>query len=230
MGQHWHIAKPVLRLWKVIHDAASSHERELVQDVEIHGRVNNWYLNVDDPPQSFQVDIGYLVPGARFFSLARSNVVTTPQTGSTQSADLNWEGVAEDYERIYALSRSDSPHEQERLREIFERRLKRPMTKPILGPVGLTSDEELGELEFPFEVDAELVVSGRVAPDSRVAIKGEPVELESDGTFSVRFHLADRRHVLPIVAQTGDGLLERTIVLAVERNTKVMEPIIREVE
>ncbi|MBL7192677.1 MAG: DUF4912 domain-containing protein, partial [Pirellulales bacterium] len=34
--------------------------------------------------------------------------------------------------------------------------------------------------------------------------------------------------VLPIVASTADGVEEQTIVLAVERNTKVMEPYNRD--
>jgi hypothetical protein len=44
----------------------------------------------------------------------------------------------------------------------------------------------------------------------------------------VRFALPERRQVLPIVAGTVDGSEQRTIVLAVERNTKVMEPVLRE--
>ncbi|NQU19795.1 MAG: DUF4912 domain-containing protein, partial [Candidatus Nealsonbacteria bacterium] len=40
--------------------------------------------------------------------------------------------------------------------------------------------------------------------------------------------LPNRRHVLPIVASSGDGVEQRTIVLAVDRNTKVMEPVIRD--
>lgn len=228
LGQHWHVARPILRLWQVTHDAAASSERRLLQDIEIHGRVCNWYINVNNPPQSFQVDIGYLVPDARFFSLARSNTVTTPQTGSCETVDLNWESIAQDYERIYALSRSESPHDEKRLREVFEERLGRPMTGPVVAPRGFSSDEEMENVDFPFEVDTELVVTGQVRSDARVAIKGEPIDLESDGTFSVRFHLGDRRQVLPIVARSGNGLLQRTIVLAVERNTKVMEPIVRD--
>jgi len=40
--------------------------------------------------------------------------------------------------------------------------------------------------------------------------------------------LPDRRHVLPVVARSQDGVEQRTIVLAVDRNTKVLDPIIRE--
>jgi hypothetical protein len=52
--------------------------------------------------------------------------------------------------------------------------------------------------------------------------------VEEDGTFRVQLDMPDRRQVLPIVAQSPDGTEQRTIVLALERNTKVMEPIVRD--
>jgi hypothetical protein len=40
--------------------------------------------------------------------------------------------------------------------------------------------------------------------------------------------LPDRRQVIPVVATTKDGVEKRTIVLAIERNTKTLDPVIRE--
>ena len=40
--------------------------------------------------------------------------------------------------------------------------------------------------------------------------------------------LPDKRQVLPVVASSVDGVEQRTIVIAVERNTKVLEPMLRE--
>jgi hypothetical protein len=45
----------------------------------------------------------------------------------------------------------------------------------------------------------------------------------------VRLSLPDRRQVIPIVASSYDGVEQRTTILAVERNTKVMEPRVRDV-
>jgi hypothetical protein len=59
-------------------------------------------------------------------------------------------------------------------------------------------------------------------------LAGEPVQLGPDGSFTARVSLPDRRRVLPVVASSRDGVQERTIVLAIERNTKVMEPKMRE--
>jgi hypothetical protein len=41
--------------------------------------------------------------------------------------------------------------------------------------------------------------------------------------------MPNRRQVLPVVAHSADGVEQRTIVLAVERNTKTMEPVVVEV-
>jgi len=59
---------------------------------------------------------------------------------------------------------------------------------------------------------------------------GEPVKVRSDGTFTVRLSMPDKRQVIPVVAASKDGIEERTIVVAVERNTKAMEPLIREAD
>ncbi|MGQ9575664.1 MAG: DUF4912 domain-containing protein [Thermoguttaceae bacterium] len=231
LGQHWHGAKPVLRLVEVVRDGTTSSVRKIIRDIEIHGGVNNWYVDVDDPPRSFQLEIGYLALDRRFVSLARSNVVSTPPVGAVKSFDGNWAEVAEDYDRIYALSGgySDEANRSE-LRDLFEERLRRPMRSPLAGRFGVPAPRGGGREGFCFELDTELVVSGVTSPDAQVTLKGEPVRLQPDGTFSVRFNLPERRQVFPVVASSGDGVEQRTIVLAVERNTKVMEPVIREPE
>ena len=45
----------------------------------------------------------------------------------------------------------------------------------------------------------------------------------------MRFSLPDSRQIIPAVAASADGVEERTIVLAIERNTKHLEPMIHEV-
>jgi hypothetical protein len=227
LGQHWHGAHPVLRVLEVARDGTTSSVRKVVRDIEIHGSVNNWYVDVGSPPKSFQMEIGYLAPGDRFVCLARSNVVTTPAVGSLKP-NGNWPQPDDDYDRIYALSggySGDGDHSD--LKELFEQRLRRPLGGQYVVASGCS---DLGNRHFSFQVDAELVVFGVTEPDARVTLKGEPVPLDSDGSFQIRFNLPDRRQVFPVVASSGDGVEQRTIVLAVERNTKVMEPVIREPE
>jgi hypothetical protein len=73
-----------------------------------------------------------------------------------------------------------------------------------------------------------MIIYGTTHPDAHVQMSGEPVKVREDGSFTVRMSMPDRRQVIPIVAASNDGVEQRTIVLAIERNTKVMEPMIRE--
>ena len=112
--------------------------------------------------------------------------------------------------------------------ELLEERLHRPMGSPMATRYGAgASAVPHNQDDFQFAVDAELVVYGIVNRDAHLTLKGEPVQLRPDGSFSVRLNLPNRRQVIPVVASAADGVEQRTIVLAVERNTKVMEPVIR---
>jgi hypothetical protein len=229
LGQHWHGAKPVLRLSEVLRDGTTTSTRQTVRDVEIHGGVNNWYIDVHHPPKSYQLDIGYLTAGGRFFSVARSNVVTTPAATAGDAFDKNWTEVAKEFDRVFVLSGGYSePEANGELREVIEERLHRPVGESAsrFGPGA--NGHGLKPSDFDFHVDTELIVHGTTHPDAQVTLRGEPVKLRSDGTFAVRFNLPDRRHVLPVVASSRDGAEQRTIVLAVDRNTKVMEPVVRD--
>jgi hypothetical protein len=230
LGQYWHGAKPVLRLYRVIREGAATPSRHLLRDVEIHGGVNNWYLDVQNPPDTFQLEIGYLTLEGKFYCLGRSNVVATPPATAGDAFDRNWAEVAKDYERIFALSGGYSqPEANGDLRAVFEERLQRPIgdaPSVQFGPGAAVLANPGGC--FDFHVDTELIVHGTTHPDAHVTLRGEPVRLRSDGSFAVRLNLPDRRHVLPMVASSRDGAEQRTIVLAIDRNTKVMEPVSHE--
>jgi hypothetical protein len=230
LAQHWHHARPVLRVSEVQRDGATTFMRQTVRDVEVHGGVNNWYIDVHHPPKSYQLDIGYLTPDGRFFGVARSNVVTTPTTTAGDAFDRNWAEVAKEFDRVFVLSGGYSePEANDELREVIEERLHRPIVDSVAAHFGPGANGSSNKRSsFDFHVDAELIVHGTTHPDARVTLRGEPVKLRSDGTFAVRFNLPDRRHVLPVVASSRDGAEQRTIVLAVDRNTKVMEPVVRD--
>jgi uncharacterized protein len=227
LGPYWHGARPVLRLYEVLRDGTTTSSRQPIRDVEIHGGVNNWYIDVYNPPKAYQLDIGYLATEGKFYCLARSNVVNTPAAAVGEAFDRNWADVAKDYDRIFALSGGYSePAGNGDLKEVLEERLQRPVGDPTaLQFGGGAASHPAHGAGFDFQVDTELIVHGVTHPDAHVTLRGEPVKIRSDGTFAVRFNLPDRRHVLPMVASSRDGGQQRTIVLAVDRNTKVMEPV-----
>ena len=230
LGQQWHATRPILRLLQVSSNGTATAAESQVRDIEIHGGVNNWYVDVQDPPKSYRMEIGYRSAGGKFFVLARSNVVSTPRPGSKDAIDENWSAVAEDYDKIYALSGGYSPDGASvELQELFEERLRRPMGSPMVTHYATPVDGLVNrKREFSFELDAELIVYGVTEPNAHVTLQGDPVKLRPDGTFTVRFSLPNCRQVIPAVACSADGVEQRTVVLAVERNTKIMEPLIRD--
>ncbi len=230
LAEHWHTCEPTLRLMHVDAGATTSTAESLARDIPIHGGVKNWYIDIQDSPSSFRVDLGYLAENGRFYTLARSNVVTTPRPGSSDAIDENWTDIAENYEKIYALSGGyEETSAGGDLQELFEERLRRPMGTPLVARCGGGVEQVLRrDKDFDFTVDAEMIIYGKTKAGSHVTLAGEPVKLRADGTFTVRMSMPDRRQLLPVVANSRDGAEQRTVVLAVERNTKIMEPMIRE--
>ncbi|MCI0741717.1 MAG: DUF4912 domain-containing protein [Gemmataceae bacterium] len=231
LGQDWHGAKPILRLLDVTSGDTTSTAEAGLRDIEIHGGVNNWYIDVHNPPRSYRVDIGYITKFGQFYVLARSNVVSTPRAGISDIIDENWADIDQaKADRIYAMSGGFDPTASSlELKQLFEERLRRPMGSPAVTSFGSGAFQYGKERKFWFQMDAELIVYGATETTAKVTLQGEPVKLRPDGTFTMRFSLPDSRQIIPAVAASADGVEERTIVLAVERNTKYLEPVLNEV-
>lgn len=228
LAENWHGAKPILRLVHVSDDNPNGAVEQVLREIPIHGGVKNWYIDVSDPPGQYRVLIGYKTTNDKFHMIARSNRVKTPEPENCDH-DENWTDIAEDYEKYYALSGGYSNDTSSgELKNVFEEKLRRPMHN--IDPHNISHSPVPHFRPFDFEVDAHMIVYGATDPGANVTLAGEPVKLETDGTFSIRMGLPDRRQVLPIVASSRDGSEQRTTVLAIERNTKVMEPITRDQE
>ncbi|MEA2631176.1 MAG: uncharacterized protein QOE66_1395, partial [Chloroflexota bacterium] len=175
LGQEWHTARPILRLMDVTSEDTTSASERQVRDIEIHGGVNNWFIDVQSPPRSYRIDIGYLARRGKFFVLARSNVVSTPKAGVSDVMDENWASVQDQFQKIYHQSggASGSASSQD-LRELFEERLRRPMHGLSLQSLGTGALHSLSS-GFHFEIDAELIVYGTTEPNAKVTLQGEPV-------------------------------------------------------
>lgn len=226
LGHNWHGAKPTLRVYRVLEDGSST----LYREINIHGGVNHWYIDVDEPPSQFRAELGYSGANDAFYCLCRSSKVATPTPGSADAMNGNWSDVAENADRIYAMSGGYSAQGTSmELQQLLEERLQRRMGRPTETRFGsgagtLAEDRE----ELSFAIDAELVIYGATTPHAHVTVEGEPVTLRPDGTFAVRMHLPDRRQVVPVVASAPDGVEQKTIILGIERNTKELEPVVRD--
>lgn len=225
MAEQWHAARPVLRLLRL--DDDSSAAEVLERDIEIHGGLRNWYIDWTGQAATFRVMIGYLAPTGRYHAICESNIVSTPAAGTSDAIDNHWADVAADSEKIFSLSGGyDSDRETADLQEMLEERIHRTLGAPALARLGAGSDSPFRRKHnFHFDMDIELVLYGSTMPDGYLTLNGEPVTLREDGTFVLRLPFPDRRQVLPAVACSRDGSQQRTIVVAVERNTKIMEPL-----
>lgn len=230
MAEQWHTAKPVLRVLKSSAKSTTSAAEGVDRDIEIHGGVNNWFIDVNDPPMNFRVEIGYLAANGKFFAVSRSNSVTTPKSSSSDMSAQTWADMATNCDKILAQSGAfDQAGNDGELQRLFEERLKRPMGSPMITRFGVGAEAAIeNERDFSVEVDTEMIVYGATQPDAHVMLGGEPVQINSDGTFTIRLSMQDGRKVLPVISSSGDGKQQQTVILAVERNTKTMEPVARE--
>ena len=210
LGQEWHSAQPILRVMDVTSDDTTTSTERQVRDIPIHGGVNNWYIDVLEPPRAFRIDIGYLSRRSKFYVLARSNIVSTPKAGVTDALDENWSDVQQQFERVQNPSSigCTGVNSALDLRDLFEERLRRPLSSASMQNLSVSGLPSLGG-NFHFEIDAELIVYGTTEPNAHVTLQGEPVHLRSDGTFTVRFSLPDSRQIIPAVASSGDGVEDR---------------------
>lgn len=231
MADCWFETKPVLRLIEISSDANSSSVEKVVREIPIHGGVRNWYIDVPEPPKSYRVALGYASKSGKFHLISKSNLVTTP-TPDHEAFDHHWSDITDNYKKFYAMSGGyngvEAKDTETELQTVFEEKMRRPMNVPAF--VRLGSGLGQNRYEFEFSVDAYMVIEGNASATANVTMAGEPIKLRDDGTFSVKMELPERRQVLPIVASSRDGTQQRTTVLAIERNTKVMEPISRELE
>jgi len=211
LGIEWHTAHPVIRVMDVSSDESRQGIEQFVRDVEIHGGVNHWYIEVTNPPGVYRLQIGYLTTSGRFFSLARSGIVKTPAANARGVLDESWGNIAgqsDNKSNGATVSQSSNGNGNGHARQLTD-----------FFPRGLREGEE----ELRLEMDAELIVHGSARPNSHVTILGDAVELREDGSFSVQLSLPDGRQVIPAAVTSADGSKQQTVVIALERNTKRLE-------
>ena len=231
MGYSWHTAVPVLRIFRIVADGMNNPRRDIVRDIRIHSEVNNWYVDVQDPPGTFQVEIGFLSREKNFFSIASSNIVQTPQNqvvSGTTKVDEHWTSIGEDFDRIYTLS-GGKEKKGSGLKDVFEVQLGRSMSLPVISRFGTGNvNYEKTKRHFSFTVNADIIIHGQTDPSVQVSIRGEPIQVANDGSFAVQYSLAEKRHVYPVEAKGSDGIETQQVILAIDRNTKILETVFLE--
>ena len=230
MGIYWHKAFPVLRLLEISSRGNTNSFEEVAKEIPIQGGASNWYINVPDQNKSYRLAIGYVLPSEneesdRFHLIAKSNEVLTMPTNC--EGDQSWSDITNNAEKYYAQSGGyDSARVSADLKDVFEEKSEQPLHSVAIQ--NIPSLSRFGA-DLEFKVDAHLVIHGATDSNANLTIKGAPVPINDDGSFVLRMELPEKRQVLPIIASSFDGTQQRTTVLAIERNTKTLEPLHRSV-
>ncbi len=216
LAHEWYRAKPVIRLVDLTAEEAQGTREVIAREEPIDSLTTHWFFHVGPRNRLYRVDVGYLTPEGRFVLLLRTNTVRTPRTTAAVATG------ARGPEAYSADLRGQLPFASDSVGNggtaagtgtEFERRLENEARR------------RLSEMPLWLHVDAELLVRGATLPDARVEVQGEPVDLSADGTFTIRFPLPEGRQIIPVGVVSSDGFEERTVVLAVERNTKELRPL-----
>jgi len=196
-------------------------------DISVTGEANNWYVNVWEAGKKYIVDLGLKKHDGTFTLISRSNPVTTPKDTVSTVTDEEWMTVDEDFDEIFRMSGGGTKPASgsERFPISLEEHLS-SFGVSSFGSASLQGAPESGQQQakkkrgFWLVADTELILYGATERDAKVRVKGEPVRLEPDGSFSLRFHLPDGVMHLPVEGESADGVDKITLKFTVERQSK----------
>lgn len=213
LGAYWYQAVPVIRVYDITTNENSRTSKTYIKDVEIKVDSGLWFVQVDQPARSYKLQLGFVTPQNKFFGLVYSHKLTPPMPevcekgGKTKRAfDSNYSATRS---RRYT-SRSENGNAASRL--------ALPLTLDSNGDSSKKAKRE-------FHVETELLIHGTSDPQSEVTLLGEKIPVSKEGRFALRLSLPNGRQVIPAVNTSSNKRREQTIVLAIERNTKDLEPV-----
>lgn len=220
-----------LRLYDVTgieFDGTNAHK---IHDIAINPLADNWYINVPEVNRSWCVDYGVKMPDGSFVSIARSNVVHMPRYGVSALTDEQWAILHSEFERLLEISGvsqigKGSFDVAKLMRQRWEE-IVSISSLAVASPMGIPSwfappvvEEVEKKRGFWLKADTELVVYGQTEPTAEVKVAGKKVHLYPDGSFSLRFSLAEGTTEIPVESESQDKLERRQIKLTITRKTE----------
>lgn len=218
LGAYWYQAVPVIRVYDITTNENSRTSKAYVKDVEIKIDSGLWYVQVDQPARSYKLQLGFVTPQNKFFGLVYSHKLTPPMPEVCEKGGK-------------AKRALDSNYSATRSRRYTSRaesgggpisRLALPLT---LDANGDSNGSRNKKAKREFHVETELLIHGTSDPLSEVTLLGEKIPVSKEGRFALRLSLPNGRQVIPAVNTSSNKRRQQTIVLAIERNTKDLEPV-----
>ncbi|MGE5604299.1 MAG: DUF4912 domain-containing protein [Bacteroidota bacterium] len=188
-------------------------------DIHINHQATNWYIHVGGPNRTFCVDFGFIQANGGFYTIVRSNSVTTPRDNISDVIDEEWMVIEEDFRRLYRLAGGEMGNSSAELVEALIKRLEREIGSGVVSSLASPVKFQPKERKFWLVLNTELIVYGATEPDAQVFIQNEPIKLRPDGTFTIRFALPDGTQNIPVTAHSADGVDSITITPIVSKQT-----------
>ena len=183
-------------------------------DIPVFLDAGSWYINAPQSGRRYICDIGIITPEGSFILLTRSNAVMLPAGHISDVVDEKWMLVEGDYQKLLKMSGADmfgtAGGASERLQHLLTQRWKMFNFEgvPSSHVSSWMSSHILAEQPVPAEdddiwlkADCELIVYGSASKNAKVTLDGKPLQLNPDGTFSLRYSLQEGEVVIPIRAQ-----------------------------
>ena len=165
------------------------------------------------------MDIGFVKPNGSFYTIARSNFVTTPRDNISDIVDEEWMSIEEDFRKLYRLAGAGKGNSSAELVESLLKRLEREIGSGAVSSISSPTRLMPKERKFWLVLNTELIVYGATEADANVKVQGEPIKLRPDGTFTLRYALPDGIQSIPVVANSADGIDTITITPVVSKQT-----------
>ncbi|MFA5928194.1 MAG: DUF4912 domain-containing protein [Candidatus Margulisiibacteriota bacterium] len=216
----------ILRVYDVSDIDFNGNNAHSYFDINVGYEASSWYIHLPSSNRAYCADLGVMTPDGRFILIARSNIVSVPRHTVSEVLDEQWMAVEGRtyFDKMYALSGGFSigassgelPSER---KELLAQRLEGVLNLSSGGlslssPMGINEEKQK---KFWLVADTELIVYGATEPDAKLTVCGQPVKLNPDGSFRMRFALPDGVQLIPVEAVDKDGDQQRKIDFKVTR-------------
>ncbi|QDU03442.1 hypothetical protein V6x_31610 [Gimesia chilikensis] len=218
LGAYWYQAVPVIRVYDITTNENSRTSKAYVKDVEVKIDSGLWFVQIDQPARSYKLQLGFVTPQNKFFGLVYSHKLTPPMPEVCDKGGR----IKRRLDNNYSATRSRRYTSRAENGNGVPSRLALPLS---LDPSGESNGSRPKQSKKEFHVETELLIHGTSDPQAEVTLLGEKIPVSKEGRFALRLSLPNGRQVIPAVNTSSNKRRQQTIVLAIERNTKDLEPV-----
>ncbi|MFH1074778.1 MAG: DUF4912 domain-containing protein [Candidatus Firestonebacteria bacterium] len=222
LGREFYASKSILRVYEVTNIDFNGSNAHGYFDITLENLVISYYLKVYAPEKSWVADIGILAPSGKFFTLARSNAMSTPADSMSSFDYEEWMDSSEAW-KVYITKAGGGAGGIEGIYGGEQRPFDSTSGSGGVSSLSSPVKYEKKPSAFWMRVGTELLVYGATEPEAKVTINNAKVVLNQDGSFSVRFALADGVHTLDIIGRSADGKYKKSFKITVTQDTKKVE-------